>query len=323
MLPDGGPSGEHAAGDGWGDGQPKRRYDYHAFGWAVNPTNGNRSTVTGYTATDWSNPKFTGKQRDYESGLQLDYFLARYYSGAQGRFTSPDPENAGSDPYDPQSWNMYAYGRNNPLKYVDPDGLAYRVCQVDEKGKEFNCGTVSDDNRFENYAKAQGWQIKGGKLLDQSGNTVGAAHWFNPEPMQALITGTQRAAPVVNTLAGVTLGFVAGAGIVAAAPAAASASAFIPQIANFASKQAAKSAIASMGLPAAQASAAISAIARATATSSIQIMKQGQDVIVRIARAGANGYQVMESVIDQAGGKQVVQKAYDAANALVHYDPKK
>jgi hypothetical protein len=32
---------------------------------------------------------FTGKERDAETGL--DFFGARYYSGAQGRFTSPDP----------------------------------------------------------------------------------------------------------------------------------------------------------------------------------------------------------------------------------------
>ena len=33
--------------------------------------------------------KFTGKERDQETGL--DYFIARYDSSAQGRFTSPDP----------------------------------------------------------------------------------------------------------------------------------------------------------------------------------------------------------------------------------------
>lgn len=43
---------------------------------------------------------------------------------AQGRFTSPDPGNAGATPDDPQSWNMYAYGLNNPLRYVDPLGLS-------------------------------------------------------------------------------------------------------------------------------------------------------------------------------------------------------
>jgi hypothetical protein len=34
----------------------------------------------------------TGKERDNETGL--DYFGARYFSGAQGRFTSPDPFSA-------------------------------------------------------------------------------------------------------------------------------------------------------------------------------------------------------------------------------------
>jgi len=33
--------------------------------------------------------EFTGKERDQETGL--DYFGARYYGSALGRFTSPDP----------------------------------------------------------------------------------------------------------------------------------------------------------------------------------------------------------------------------------------
>ncbi len=55
--------------------------------------------------------QFTGKERDAETGL--DYFGARYFSAAQGRVTSPDPIIGRPD--DPQSWNMYAYARNNPL----------------------------------------------------------------------------------------------------------------------------------------------------------------------------------------------------------------
>jgi RHS repeat-associated protein len=64
--------------------------------------------------------KFTGKERDAETGL--DYFGARYYSGAQGRFTSPDAPFADQHPEDPQSWNLYAYTRNNPLAFVDDGG---------------------------------------------------------------------------------------------------------------------------------------------------------------------------------------------------------
>jgi RHS repeat-associated protein len=65
--------------------------------------------------------KFTGQERD--SQTNLDYFLARYFAAAQGRFTSPDPGNAGSSLTDPQSWNGYGYVSNNPLTYADPNGL--------------------------------------------------------------------------------------------------------------------------------------------------------------------------------------------------------
>jgi hypothetical protein len=52
----------------------------------------------------------------------LDFFQARYFGAALGRFTSPDPENAGADFTNPQSWNAYAYVLGNPLANVDPTG---------------------------------------------------------------------------------------------------------------------------------------------------------------------------------------------------------
>jgi RHS repeat-associated protein len=64
---------------------------------------------------------FTGKERDSETGL--DYFGTRYYRADVGRFTTVDPAmTLEENLVDPQRWNRYAYARNNPLKYVDPDG---------------------------------------------------------------------------------------------------------------------------------------------------------------------------------------------------------
>jgi RHS repeat-associated protein len=97
------------------------RHDYLPFGDEVASNYAGRSTFPAYGSS--ANPvrqKFTGKERDAESAL--DFFLARYYSGAQGRFTSSDPKQFPYDVSDPQSWNKYAYSRNNPLRYVDPDG---------------------------------------------------------------------------------------------------------------------------------------------------------------------------------------------------------
>lgn len=82
--------------------------------------------------------KFTGKERDSESGL--DNFGARYNSSAMGRFMSPDP--IGGHNEDPQTLNRYAYVRNNPLSLTDPTGLdfylscqkASETCQKDAAG---------------------------------------------------------------------------------------------------------------------------------------------------------------------------------------------
>jgi hypothetical protein len=72
----------------------------------------------------------------------MDFFPARYYASAVGRFTSPDPMNLGADLLDPQTWNGYAYVRNNPLALVDPMELCHmgadNVAYDDEPG---DCGS--------------------------------------------------------------------------------------------------------------------------------------------------------------------------------------
>ena len=69
-------------------GNVKARYDYLPFGEEIPSSVGSRSSVDGYGGADSTRQKFTQKERDNESGL--DYFGARYYSSAQGRFTSAD-----------------------------------------------------------------------------------------------------------------------------------------------------------------------------------------------------------------------------------------
>jgi RHS repeat-associated protein len=98
---------------GSGDGVVGSRHDYYPFGEEL-PGRG----------MNYGDPlllvKYTGHERDNETGL--DFMQARYYGGGIGRFTSPDAPFADQDPADPQSWNLYVYGRNNPLLFVDPTG---------------------------------------------------------------------------------------------------------------------------------------------------------------------------------------------------------
>jgi len=105
--------------DATGSAGTMQCFDYMPFGAEIaNGTDG-RASCFG-NGTDAFYPEFTGKERDSESGL--DFFGARYFSGAQGRFTSPDAPFNDQDPSNPQSWNLYGYGRNNPLAFIDPDG---------------------------------------------------------------------------------------------------------------------------------------------------------------------------------------------------------
>jgi RHS repeat-associated protein len=67
------------------------------------------------------NYKFTGKERDNESGL--DYFEARHYNSAIARFLQTDPSSAGADASNPQSLNRYSYVNNKSLTMVDENGL--------------------------------------------------------------------------------------------------------------------------------------------------------------------------------------------------------
>jgi RHS repeat-associated protein len=98
-------------------GVQKYAYDYFAFG-----------RDAAFNAGDPEALHFTGHERDYESGTgapntdYLDYMHARYYSANLGRFLSVDPTLASVSQSAPQSWNRYAYVRDNPLNRTDPDG---------------------------------------------------------------------------------------------------------------------------------------------------------------------------------------------------------
>jgi len=72
-----------------------------------------------YVTTCSQNYKFTGLERDTETGL--DHTLNRMYDSNLGRWLAPDRHRG--NPFNPQSWNRYAYVLDNPVNFSDPYGL--------------------------------------------------------------------------------------------------------------------------------------------------------------------------------------------------------
>jgi RHS repeat-associated protein len=116
-----------------------RRSDYLPYGEEVPSGLGGR-TLAGYGADGGVRQSFTGQMRDGETGL--DYFGARFYSGALGRFTSADEVFADQDPSDPMSWNLMAYVRNNPLRYTDPTGRGCVAQSNPQAGDAAKAGAI-------------------------------------------------------------------------------------------------------------------------------------------------------------------------------------
>ena len=155
------------------------RHDYEPFGGELggSAATSNRDLVAGFTSGGVT-VKFTGKERDAETGL--DYFGARYFSAAQGRFTSPDEPFIDQSESDPQSWNLYGYVRNNPLRFTDPDG---RACVKGKDAEGNTCiaitvtGGQGTDAKIKRRAEGAG--------IDFANGLIGIANTFmriQPDP---------------------------------------------------------------------------------------------------------------------------------------------
>ena len=161
-----------------GGGTVISRHDYRAFDDEISANTGGRTTAQKYGATDDIRQRYTGYERDTESGL--DYAQARYYNSAHGRFTSVDPLTASATIKNPQTFNRYSYALNSPYKFTDPLGLAATPteCGADPCG-----GSLPPVFDGGNCAKRRGRCIPGGvspfygdfKISGPNGNELGAA----------------------------------------------------------------------------------------------------------------------------------------------------
>jgi RHS repeat-associated protein len=177
-----------------------RRHDFAPFGEELTAGPGIRIASNGYSS-DSVRQKFGSKERDIETGL--DYFLTRYFSSVQGRFTSPDEFKGGphelwvlgsgdpekqalvyADVTNPQSLNKYQYCFNNPLRYVDPDG---------QNPQDGGAGSAEDrDIRDYLAGRITKEELQQRQMARAAGALAGAAAVAAPEALTAVGLWTAR-----------------------------------------------------------------------------------------------------------------------------------
>lgn len=159
------------------------------------------------------NYKFTGKERDGESGL--DDFVARFDASNLGRFMTPDwSADPATVPYarfeSPQSLNLYAYAQNNPATLSDPSGHQETLgTQAMERDNEdFLAGKITEQQWKERQqARAAGVAIGLGMLgAVYTGSEAYASALLRNLIGLAAITAPQWQPIVLDTIEGMTPG---------------------------------------------------------------------------------------------------------------------
>ena len=139
-----------------------------------------------YAQSGTSDLNFTSK--DQGTAANVYDFPAREY-GIQGRWPSPDPAGlAAVNPMDPQTWNRYAYVRNNPLSMVDPFGFdSIPVSKIIILG-EGTCGPICWPNNFDySFVPGTGFGMSNGMFgnLSLGPNPFGGGGSSNPPTPQS------------------------------------------------------------------------------------------------------------------------------------------
>jgi RHS repeat-associated protein len=128
-------------------GEVVSRRDFMPFGEELEADGTYRTTTQKYGQPDRVRQRFTGYQKDEETGL--DFAEARMYQNLHGRFTVVDPLLASGKSADPQTFNRYVYVLNNPLILTDPSGL---------QAGDYAGTVYTDGTRYSNVPGDDSWR---------------------------------------------------------------------------------------------------------------------------------------------------------------------
>lgn len=166
--------------DGNGIGTPSdilQSESYYAFGLQIDdPREQVGNPVNPY--------QYNGKELNTDFGLNWHAYGARYYDAAVGRFVSVD-----SLAEDYASYSPYTYTLNNPIRFIDPDGMRVQSTHLDSEGNEiarFNDGDngVYRHNNIYPGTHPDGKRTMLGQLRELNGTSGGGVRVGTESVMQ-------------------------------------------------------------------------------------------------------------------------------------------
>ena len=115
--------------------------------------------------------KYNGKELNVDFGLNMIDYGARWYDAGVGRFTTIDPLASKM-----QSWSTYTYGFNNPIRFIEPTGMA-----PDDFVRDNATGQIRWDNNANSQASTKQGETYLGNTLNVTFNSyIDAKSWDGP-----------------------------------------------------------------------------------------------------------------------------------------------
>jgi RHS repeat-associated protein len=144
--------------------------------------------------------RFAGHRQAAPAAGGIHYMKARWQDPVTGPFLSVDPVVA--DAADPQSYNGYAYARNNPVNVTDPTGM----CGMGPLGiaswgcmpadiPMFQSGYFNASTAFSaaDNARQAAWEVETSAWMRESKLATGEKSWWDDGGSQSQIGGVQYA----------------------------------------------------------------------------------------------------------------------------------